>query len=104
MVKEAGLSKAFNMDLADVLVTAEEAYHIMHSIYREDMYQHECQQAHAAGYLGISYYEPGRYRRTKSAGDLLSILADTAAAYSYVPERLVDALLARVATSWLAWE
>lgn len=33
IVKVAGLSKALRMDLADVLVNADEAYHSTHSIY-----------------------------------------------------------------------
>lgn len=107
MVKEAGLSKAFRMDLADVLVKAEDAYHMTHSIY-SCKYQHEWPgKRMLLGSLGISYYELGRDGSTKSSGNLVGILAHTPSAHTYVPEGLVDdALLAPMTTAtayWLAW-
>lgn len=100
MVKEAGLSKALRMDFADVLVNAEEAYHMTHSIYILQ-YQHQLSKR-TLSTLGVPYYEPRRDWSTEGSGNLLGILADASATRAYIPKGIVDALLAAMATRGLA--
>lgn len=92
------------MDLADVLVKAEEVYHATHNIYIRT-YQHHCPSACCQVSGGVSYYEPRRDRSAKSPGDLMGILTDTPATHTDLPEGVLhDTLLAPLTTHWRAWK
>lgn len=99
MVKVAGLAKALRMDFAEVLVSADDAYHMMHRIYRLQI----STKAHAAGApwggmsMGRAYDESRRDGCLKGASDLVGILADTAASSPNIPNSFGDALLSAVA-------
>lgn len=100
MVRVAGLSKAFKMDFDDVLVMAEDAYHITQRNYSPDISITVSIGGAETGRRGrIAYDELWGDWRAQSISNFVSILANAATAMSNMMKSFRETLLSTMASS-----
>lgn len=93
------------MDLDEVLVKAEDVYHIKQRIYRgQQLVIHAQTKQRVASFATEKTYNKfGRYRRLERISDFVRVLAEASISSAYRPNRFVQALLATSRRGRVPW-